>query len=229
MRELRTDKNTRILTLYHSLMTGQHINKNFFCQEHQINPRTFDRDIEDIRLFLSEIFSPNSIEYCREERSYYMTGNHLKQMDKLEAIVLAKSILSSKAFREDEIDGILQELLSVVSIHDKEILLDYIRGDWKHYSTEIQKPVVKILVDLYKIISHDNDIILNSSNNKYDKLKVMPMEVIFQKNKYLLIAKEMTHRKIIEIPIDEIESFGISKTNFSRTEKKLYYEAKLYL
>ena len=227
MRELRTDKNTRVLMLYHSLMTGQHINKNFFCQEHQINPRTFDRDIEDIRLFLSEIFSPNSIEYCREERTYYMTGNHLKQMDKLEAIVLAKSILSSKAFREDEIEGILQELFSVVSIHDKEILMDYIRDDWKYYSTKMEKPVVKILVDLCKIISHDNDIILNSSNKKYARLKVMPMEVIFQKNKYWLIAKEMTYRKIIEISLDEIESFEIMKTNFSMAEKKLYYDAKL--
>lgn len=45
------DKITRMLILYSSLMNGEEINKTIFCFENDCSPRSFDRDIEDIRLF----------------------------------------------------------------------------------------------------------------------------------------------------------------------------------
>ena len=51
------DKITRMLMLYSSLMNGEEINKTIFCFENDCSPRSFDRDIKDIRLFLSESFS----------------------------------------------------------------------------------------------------------------------------------------------------------------------------
>lgn len=47
--------------LYHQLLNGEHIDKAAFSLEHNITERSFDRDIEDIRLFLSEIFSSNEL------------------------------------------------------------------------------------------------------------------------------------------------------------------------
>ena len=49
------DKITRLLILYSSLINGDEINKTMFCFENDCSPRSFDRDIEDIRLFLSEV------------------------------------------------------------------------------------------------------------------------------------------------------------------------------
>lgn len=43
-----------MLLLYSSLLNGEEINKTIFCFENDCSPRSFDRDIEDIRLFLSE-------------------------------------------------------------------------------------------------------------------------------------------------------------------------------
>ena len=49
-----TDMTTRILKMYEALSKGKEIQKIPFCEEHNISERTFDRDIEKIRLFLSE-------------------------------------------------------------------------------------------------------------------------------------------------------------------------------
>ena len=49
-----TDMATRILKMYEALIKGKEIQKIPFCMEHEISERTFDRDIEKIRSFLSE-------------------------------------------------------------------------------------------------------------------------------------------------------------------------------
>lgn len=46
-----TDKVTRILMLYQQLLNGNIVKKATFALEHQITERTFERDIDDIRLF----------------------------------------------------------------------------------------------------------------------------------------------------------------------------------
>ena len=50
------DKITRTLLLYSRLINGEKVNKFAFCMETDCIPRTFDRDIEDVRLYLSETF-----------------------------------------------------------------------------------------------------------------------------------------------------------------------------
>lgn len=52
----------RILKMYESMNRGREIQKASFCEDHEIGKRTFERDIEKIRLFLSE-------EYSREEQN----------------------------------------------------------------------------------------------------------------------------------------------------------------
>ena len=47
------DKITRMLSLYSKLINGEGVNKTIFCFENDCSPRTFDRDIEDVRIYLS--------------------------------------------------------------------------------------------------------------------------------------------------------------------------------
>ena len=57
------DKVTRILLLYSKLIQGEKINKTIFCFENEYSPRSFDRDIDAIRLFLSDTFSMSELIY----------------------------------------------------------------------------------------------------------------------------------------------------------------------
>lgn len=51
------DKVSRILRLFHRLIQGQKLNKADFAKSNNISERSVDRDIEDIRYYLSEIHS----------------------------------------------------------------------------------------------------------------------------------------------------------------------------
>ncbi len=67
------DKVTRVLMLFYRLSRGEKINKENFCLEYEVNPRTFDRDIEDIRLFLSELYTCSELIFDRNSNSYLIT------------------------------------------------------------------------------------------------------------------------------------------------------------
>lgn len=62
----KTDKATRVLMLYHQLLSGQTIDKVTYSLEHGVNERTFDRDIETVRLFLRDIYSGDQLLFDRE-------------------------------------------------------------------------------------------------------------------------------------------------------------------
>lgn len=62
----KTDKITRVLMMYHQLMNGEYIDKSWFALEHGVNERSIDRDIEDVRLFLSEIYSSRELVFNKE-------------------------------------------------------------------------------------------------------------------------------------------------------------------
>lgn len=69
----KTDKVTRMLKLYYQLLVGKNLNKENFCEENGISERSFDRDIEDIRLFLSDEQAYCELEYDRKNNTYYLT------------------------------------------------------------------------------------------------------------------------------------------------------------
>lgn len=68
------DKVTRVLLLFYHLSRGERVNKSNFCLEYKITGRTFDRDVEDIRLFLSELYTSSELVFDRATNSYIITN-----------------------------------------------------------------------------------------------------------------------------------------------------------
>ena len=58
----RTDKAMRILSTQLELLRGGKVYKKSYCKKNEVSARTFDRDIVEIRMSLSESFS---IFFCR--------------------------------------------------------------------------------------------------------------------------------------------------------------------
>lgn len=207
----RTDKNTRILILYHLLKKGIHVEKETFIVEHGINGRTFDRDIQDLRLFLSEIFSYEEILYDRTTRSYYLGGAYdVAYMDKTEAIMLMKVLLDSKVFRKDEMEGLMDSVLSVMSKPDKEFLLSIFRNECNEYKSEEKKAIIKITRDLFFTMHDGNDIEVEFwlAENQASKMGITPIKIDILASAFYLIGKKMTSEsEIVTIPINSIICF----------------------
>lgn len=106
------DKVTRILLLYSKLIRGEPVNKVSFCMETDINGRTFDRDIGDIRLYLSDLFQTEELRYDKEKNNYYLSGVRRQELGNTEYQFLEHLLIESRILRKDELSGIVLQLAS---------------------------------------------------------------------------------------------------------------------
>lgn len=111
------DKAGRELLLFNAFISGKKVNKADFVEEHHINDRTFERDIENIRNILAEVHSSAEIKFDKTENFYYMQGIHLHEnngLSAVEAVAVLKVLLPAKALRKDEMYGLARSLFSAV-------------------------------------------------------------------------------------------------------------------
>lgn len=224
----KTDKNTRILMLYHWLLNGHHVNKDAFVNEHGINGRTFDRDIEDIRLFLSEIYSADEVVFDKQTKAYYLTGETPGYSDRMEAAIISKILLESAALREDEMMGLLQTVLSTVSSSDARAINEYLKSTKAHYDTRTKAAILKLIGDLYTVIDSGTDIETFMVRDKEEiKVRVAPIEIeLCNGTFHLVCAEDLDYSKIVRYRIEDILGFKKLKSKLAQIYKKKYYEEK---
>ena len=92
---MATDKNTRMLNLFYKLILGYKVNKQLFCLEEGITERSFDRDIQDVRSYLSEKQPYCKVLYDRVNNNYYMTHTLGKKLESEETLFLINVLLNT--------------------------------------------------------------------------------------------------------------------------------------
>ena len=135
----RQSKNTRTLDMYARLCEGKVLNKAEEAERFGVDERSIQRDIDDIRAFLDERSVVNSsdtraIAYDRGKKGFVMVGAEGSMMSNSEILVVSKILLESRAFRKDEINSILDKLISgCVSQENMKLVLDLIANERFHY------------------------------------------------------------------------------------------------
>lgn len=223
------DKATRVLILYHQLLSGQMIDKVTYSLEHGINERTFDRDIETIRLFLKDIYSGDQVLFDRENNTYYLSGKRPKCIDRMDATIISKILLESKTLRKDEMNGLIDIVLSAVTPYDAKVIAEYLSMDIRDYSSETRHAVLKFVGDLYAILKtgYDIAVTVENSDDQADVMNVSPLEIVCVDSVfYLIAAQNYSIKRIIKISIDKIISFKSLQTTFALALKEKYYKTK---
>ena len=226
--EYKTDKATRALILYNRLLQGEHIDKASFVLEHGINERTFDRDIENVRMFLSEIYSTEEVCFDKQTGIYYMKDARATRIDIIDTMIIAKVLLSSAAFRSDEMLGLYNTILSMLPHYDANILNSCLKKDLERYSSRNSVAIIEMLGDLFITIKDCKDIEIywkdENGNNK--QTQVAPIEIVMSENSfYLVCAKALDYKQIEYFPIESIMRFNVLKTAFAKAYKEKYYKA----
>lgn len=214
----KTDKITRILILYHKLLNGEHIDKAAFSLEHNITERSFDRDVEDIRLFLSEIFSSSELLFDKISGTYYLTGEQPQYIDRMEAVTIGRILLSSTSLRYDEMMGLLHVLLTTVSDEDAKAIRDYLRQEVKEYTSSVATAILKLLGDLYAVIQTQKNIEITVSGDDGEPLarSVSPLKIGLENNAFYLIAADMkSPNEVLRYPLERIIGFTQLKSTHS--------------
>lgn len=187
----KIDKITRILILYNRLIKGENINKTSFALENGINERSVDRDIEDIRMFLSEIYSTHELLFDRVSGMYYMTGCNNAEVTGVELMALLKILISSRAFTKDEMEGLLSGIVSLVSNYKGKELIEVVRNEVDNYKQPSHgKAILKLQWDLNKCILNQRKIKMEYYKQNSEKVEriVSPISVVFSEYYFYLVA-----------------------------------------
>jgi len=181
------DKVTRILFLYRSLMKGALVYKSSFCQNYGISNRSFDRDIQDIRLFLSESFSNMELVFDETRRGYYLKNLDIKREIGIgETYILTKLLLGSCHLRTDDREEIIKIMLSQLSSVGKQRIIPVL-GRSPEILPCLCKASVKLVEDLLLSIER-NDRITLQFGPQYQEHSCVPYSVEFQGKDAYLVA-----------------------------------------
>ncbi len=217
------NQNTRLLFLYTKLIEGKFINKAVFTTEYSCSNRTFDRDIGEIRLFLSESYSVSEVIYDRGRNVYYMSGTERAELDSVEYLFLKRILTDIKVLREDEYKTLMLHLLSAT---EKSKSLDLLNKPYNGYHSPLHnKALLKIHKDLVLVIQYRKCIRMKyfKSNGEEVERDVIPCAVRYDLGYLYLIGYR--EDKMDEYPayfrLDRIYSFEITRNQTIREQEKI--------
>lgn len=135
---VRKSKNYRTIDMYVRLCEGKIINKSIESQAFNVDERSIQRDIDDIRAFLNErcISSGDRREiiYDRTKKGFIMIGNEPSMMTNSEILAVSKILLESRAFTKRELKSILDKLVKgCVPMNNMKLVSDLIANEKYHY------------------------------------------------------------------------------------------------
>lgn len=226
------DKVTRVLRLYQHLYSGKRIHKAQYCIENGIGERTFDRDIEDIRLFLSENYSAQELYYSREDNSYALTKAIGRKLSGEEAVILGNLLISVKDFQGDEMEGMMEGLIAatepVRQDTVKKLFIEQVRLCKKNHGN---KALMKMEWDIMAAILQRKKIRLKYEMGSGEKVvrDVLPVDIIYDDGFGYLIAykAEMKYKYPAFFKLNRILSFQLMGGTYSEELKDNYAELEM--
>lgn len=191
------DKVSRVLAIYTKLMNGGLAKKEEEAVGYNVNERSIQRDIEDIRLFLENNAADSgyadSLVYDWKRKGYRLEQIHKVKLSDSEVLAVCKILLDSRAFTKKEMTAILHKIISccVPEDNQKEIR-DLVANEKFHYVEPRHKTVfIDTMWKIGQAIRHSRYIemeYVRSKDKSRVKRKVQPVAIMFSEYYFYLTA-----------------------------------------
>lgn len=111
-----SSKHERMLDICLRLLDGETIRKDAEVERFGVNPRSVQRDIDDLRNFLSERALQDGemreIIYDQRQKGYRLKRSYKKDLSNGEALAVSKVLLESRSLCKEELDPILDKMVA---------------------------------------------------------------------------------------------------------------------
>lgn len=178
----KNGKMERILSMYTTLMNGGALYKAQEAVKYGVSPRSIQRDIDEIRNFLSlnveNTGVVNTVEYDRAKDSYQLVQASRMKFTNSEILAICKILLDSRAFTKKEMDSMLQRLVDCCAKPDSYQLVRELIQNEQFYYVQPQHNTVFINT-MWSI----GEAIQNSHYIEIEYRKVKGQEVVRRKLK----------------------------------------------
>lgn len=192
-----TDKVERVLGIYTKLMNGSLVNKATEAINYNVNERTIQRDIDDIRNYLEqrgvEDGIVNSVIYDRANKGFRLEQIYKLKFTNPEILAICKILLDSRAFTKKEMEGMLDKLVDTcVPKTNQKLVKELILNEEFHYIEPRHKSVfIDKMWEIGQAINSNNYIEVKYKRTK-DKAvvtrKLKPVAIMFNEMYFYMAA-----------------------------------------
>ena len=228
------NKSFRLLNMYERLNKGEVIQKSKLAEEFSVSKKTVERDIEELRIYISEVHYTEheaTIKYSREKRGYYLVLFQREWITNEEVLALCKIILESRAFCKDEMNKIINKLIAQVVPSSRKKIEQMIRNEQYYYvPLKHEKPLFSILWELTQAITESRIIEFNykRQDDSYKVHFVKPVAVMFSEYYFYLIAYKNNENNDYPIifRVDRIDNLRNTTNHFTIPYKEKFNEGE---
>ena len=219
----------RILDLYNRFTNGEILVKAEEAARYDVNERSIQRDIDDIRAYLANDYgSGRDLIYDRNQKGYVLIRNAGNTLTNSEILAVCKILLESRSMMKDEMYPIIDKLLQccVPCEHYRQVA-DLISNEKFHYLEPHHGR--NFINDMWDISSAVYEHRL--MRIRYQKLKekdnvmrlIQPVGIMFSENYFYLCAYISASEDMPDVPnrafptiyrIDRIEEFEVLDEHF---------------
>ncbi|MCD7855349.1 MAG: WYL domain-containing protein [Clostridiales bacterium] len=191
-----TNRLSRILEMYKRFMDGEIINKRETAIRFGVSEKTIQRDIDEIRNYIStnsRYGSFDNIVYDRKAKGYYLERVYNSKLSNSEILAICKILLDSRAFTKPEMQNMIDKLIEMcVPKENQRLVRDLISNEEFHYiEPHHGKVFIDIMWELGQAIRKTKYIeidYLRTKDKTIVKRKLKPLAIMFSEYYFYLTA-----------------------------------------
>lgn len=220
---------TRQLTIYQTLLTGAPVTKKDLVERFDVDERSIQRDISNIRNFIAEENLELELEYRRSTKAYQLVGK-TQTFGKAHVLALVKILLASRAFNKDETEQLIELLLARLEPGEQRELNWIIKNEQSNYlpltsATELLKPLWDF--SLYIVRSQAVDITYTKQRGEKVTRTIVPKAVIFSDYYFYVVSYNPKYDSDLFYRLDRIKEWYPSDEKIKIEHKDRYEDGKL--
>lgn len=205
-------KINRVLSIYSELQRGGIINKKKLADLFNVNEKTIQRDIEDIRNYFYEnriILGNQDVVYSRSKKGYELEQKG-EILTKEAILVIIKILLESRGFCKEEITYLINILMEQASSEQRKVINKIIGNELLNYvQTNNSDYLLDKIWDISECLIEKEIIEISYIKMDHSKVKrvVKPVSIIFSEYYFYLIAYVNDFESPTVFRVDRIKSF----------------------
>lgn len=232
----------RIINLYSRFLEGNVIRKKEEAERFEVNQRTIQRDIDDIRMYFANDMKVNwQVVYDRNKNGYVLIRDSEDSLNGQEILMLSKVFMKSKLLVKEEMFSVVDKLVqSCMSGDEKKKIISLLAKEKMHYEEpEHGKKLQQTIKDISDAVYAQKLVQILYLEEKETPMKqiVQPMGIVFSENHFYLTAYMYRNSEKIQfgkgtnskLPVvyrlDRITTYSVLQEHFHVPYTNSYDEA----
>lgn len=222
-------KNYRILNIHDRLNRGEVINKKEAALRYDVDERSIQRDIAELRNYLEKEFSQREIVYDRSEKGFLIKQRGQISLSDSDIFAMCKVLLDARAFSKEDMNRILDTMI-MLSENRKSIATMIANERFYYVPPRHGQAIIDEIIKISQSIERRQivKIIYEKQDGSMSDYPINPLGLVFNEYYFYLIAEKhgLDHPISQVYRVDRIKKYELTEDHFYKSEKDRFLEGE---